>query len=125
VDPAFAVVFENERHQALMATSSDWTDPAGHTGTFRPGDEALFSVTFDNVFARGRIFASPWVAYRRSPNLMDRRPRMISAVVTGDHESGGLVELPHEVTLRRPDATFSGRADIGADAGRVGPVASS
>ena len=90
----------------------------------RRGDEALFSVSFENVLTLGRIFASPWVAYRRSPNLMDRRPRMISAVVAGDHQSGAMVELPHEVTLRRPDAIFTGTATVTPHAPAGGPVGS-
>ena len=93
--PAIAVVFENEHHQPLLATSTDWAQR--RTGEFRAGDEADFSTHFDMLFAPGRIYASPWVAYRGGSRIMDRRPRMASALVTGTHVSGGLVDLPHDV----------------------------
>src|SRR3954449_3087428 len=47
--PAVAVVFENERHQPLLATSTDWARRS--TGEFEAGDEADFAVAFDMVFA--------------------------------------------------------------------------
>ena len=98
-NPAIALVLENDRHHPLFATSTDWVRAT--TGTYAPGDEAVFAVNFDNVFAPGRIYASPWVVRRGSTDLMDRRPRMTSAVVTGTHVSGGLVDLAHDVSLER------------------------
>jgi ABC-type polysaccharide/polyol phosphate transport system ATPase subunit len=103
--PAIATVFENERHQPLMATSSDWADTS--SGTFRAGDEAEFSVHFDMAFAPGRVYASPWVAHQ-GRRIMDRRPRMSSVVVAGTHVSGGLVDLPHDVRLRAGDRILQG-----------------
>jgi hypothetical protein len=107
-NPAVAVVFENEQHQPLVATSTDWT--GSPTGAFVVGDEVVFTVRFDLAFAMGRVFASPWVARGHSSGkLMDRRPEMASVVVTGDYASGGLVELPHDVELRAHDRVLSGR----------------
>jgi ABC-type polysaccharide/polyol phosphate transport system ATPase subunit len=103
--PAIATVFENERHQPLMATSSDWADT--NSGTFRAGDEAEFSVHFEMAFAPGRVYASPWVAHL-GRRIMDRRPRMSSVVVAGTHVSGGLVDLPHDVRLRAGDRVLQG-----------------
>jgi ABC-2 type transport system ATP-binding protein len=106
VNPAFAVVFENEAKVPLFATSTDW---AGHrTGNYRAGDEAVFSVAFENPFTPGRLYASPWVT-RREQDLMDRRPQLVSAVVTGTHTSGGLVDLPHDVTLEAAGQTLTTR----------------
>jgi ABC-type polysaccharide/polyol phosphate transport system ATPase subunit len=106
--PAFAVLLENEAGQPLFATSTDW---ASHqTGTYAAGDEAVFSVAFENAFAPGRVFASPWVMRRQSQNLIDRRPRMASIVVTGTHVSGGVVDLPHDVSLERAGETLTARA---------------
>jgi hypothetical protein len=45
--------------------------------------------------------------------MMDRRPRMASAIVTGGFESGGLVDLPHDVTFERDGATATGHAGPG------------
>ncbi|MFN2616495.1 MAG: ABC transporter ATP-binding protein [Thermoleophilaceae bacterium] len=107
-NPAVAVVFENESFQPLMATSTDW---AGYrTGSFRAGDEVVFSVHFELAFAPGRIYASPWVSHRNSSAVMDRRPQMATAVVTGSHLSGGLVDLPHDVRLEAPGSVLAGSA---------------
>jgi ABC-type polysaccharide/polyol phosphate transport system ATPase subunit len=107
VNPAFAVVFENEAKVPLFATSTDW---AGYrTGSYRAGDEAVFSVVFENPFAPGRLYASPWVT-RREQDLMDRRPQFASALVTGTHTSGGLVDLPHDVTLEAAGQKLTARA---------------
>jgi ABC-2 type transport system ATP-binding protein len=106
--PAFAVLFESESGQPLFATSTDWASE--ETGRYEPGDEAVFSVAFENPFAPGRLFASPWVTRRESQDLLDRRPRMMSIVVTGTHTSGGVVDLPHDVSLERAGETLSARA---------------
>jgi ABC-type multidrug transport system ATPase subunit len=104
VNPAFAVVIENEAKLPLFATSTDWVGYA--TGHYRRGDEAVFSVSLENQFAPGRVYASPWVT-RREQDLMDRRPRFTSVVVTGMHRSGGLVDLPHDVSLESGGRTLT------------------
>src|SRR2546423_14110319 len=106
--PAFAVLFESEGGQPLFATSTDWASQ--ETGRYQPGDEAVFSVSFENPFAPGRLFASPWVVRRQSQDLIDRRPRMTSMIVTGAHRSGGVVDLPHDVSLERAGETLTARA---------------
>jgi ABC-type polysaccharide/polyol phosphate transport system ATPase subunit len=107
-DPAIAVLFEDDQHHPLFATSTDWLHD--HVPTFAAGEEIVFSVKFDNPFAPGRLFASPWVAYSDRSNLMDRRPRLTSVMVTGIHAAGGLVDLPHDVELVQAGATVSVRA---------------
>jgi hypothetical protein len=99
--PVVAVTFENDRHHPVFVAST--TYPKGKLESFQPGDEAVFSVSFDNAFAPGRIFASPWVSRRGLGGgaVMDRRPRMTSAVVTGVRSSGGLVDLPYDVRFER------------------------
>jgi hypothetical protein len=94
-NPTIAVVFENEQHQPLVATSTDSSTP--RTGDFAAGDELLFSVSMDMAFAPGRVYASPWVTDGK--RLLDRRPQMTTALVVGPHQTGGLVDLPHDVRL--------------------------
>jgi ABC-type polysaccharide/polyol phosphate transport system ATPase subunit len=106
--PAFAVLLESEAGHPLFATSTDWA--THRTGLFEAGDEAVFSVAFENAFAPGRVFASPWVVRRGSQELLDRRPRLTSMVVTGTHVSGGLVDLPHDVSLERAGETVTAKA---------------
>jgi hypothetical protein len=101
VNPAFAVVLENEAHLPLFATSTDSVDYS--TGRYEPGDEVVFSVKFENAFAPGRLWASPWVTTGQPRNdLLDRRPQLTSVVVTGTRETGGLVDLPHDVAVEMP-----------------------
>jgi ABC-2 type transport system ATP-binding protein len=107
-DPAIAVLFEDDQHHPLFATSTDWLQD--HAPSFASGEEIVFSVKFDNPFAPGRLFASPWVAYSDRSNLMDRRPRMASVIITGIHAAGGLVDLPHDVELVQEGGTVSVRA---------------
>jgi hypothetical protein len=91
--PTFAVVLENESHHPLFATSTEDIPRA-----FKAGEEAIFSVAFENWFTPGRLFASPWVV-RGENDLFDRRPRLTSVVVTGSRTTGGVVDLPHDVGL--------------------------
>jgi ABC-type polysaccharide/polyol phosphate transport system ATPase subunit len=107
-DPAIAVLFEDEQHHPLFATSTDWL--LGHEPTFQAGEEIVFSVKFENPFAPGRLLASPWVAHSDRSNIMDRRPRMASVIITGIHAAGGLVDLPHDVELVQAGGTVSVRA---------------
>ena len=106
---AVAVLFENDRHHPLFATTSERIEP--HSGRFEPGDEVVYTVRFDNPFAPGRLFASPWTQIADHGTLMDRRPRLVSAIVTGTYESGSLVDLPHDAALTRE--TPSGAAAPG------------
>jgi ABC-type polysaccharide/polyol phosphate transport system ATPase subunit len=92
---AVAILLENEDHQPLFATSN--ADGGVSTGRNQAGTEAVFSIEFENVFAAGRIYASPWIAVRRE-GLLDRRPRVASAIVTSPKRTGGLVELRHEMS---------------------------
>jgi ABC-type polysaccharide/polyol phosphate transport system ATPase subunit len=93
-DPAIAVLLENEDHQPLFATSN--FDGDLWTGETPAGTEAVFSVRFENHFAAGRLYASPWIS-AGSAGVLDRRPRLASAIVTSTRRTGGIVEIPHEV----------------------------
>jgi ABC-type polysaccharide/polyol phosphate transport system ATPase subunit len=101
LNPAFAVLLENEGHVPLFATSTDSVDYS--TGRYAPGDEVVFSVKFENAFTPGRVHASPWVTSGEPRNdLLDRRPQLVSVVVTGTRNTGALVDLPHDVAVETP-----------------------
>jgi hypothetical protein len=91
--PNLSVVIENEDHVPLFATSS--YDCGVETFDHQAGEEWVFSVSFNLLFRPGRIFASPWLVPWRSNDVIDRRPRMCSAVITAVHDSGALVSIPH------------------------------
>ena len=104
--PTFAVVIENEQRHPLFATSTE-----NIHRRFRAGDEALFSVAFENWFTPGRLYASPWVV-RGTSDLYDRRPRMASLVVTGTRQTGGVVDLPHDVELESAGEKLTARVEV-------------
>ena len=93
--PSVAILLENELHQPLFATSN--ADGRLVTGLNEAGSEATFSVSFENQFSAGRIYASPWIT-TRTVGLLDRRPRLASAIVTSPRRTGAIVEIPHEMT---------------------------
>jgi hypothetical protein len=99
-EPIVAVLFENEQHHPLFATSN--TDHEELTGSHAAGDESLFSVTFENSFAPGPLFASPWVLHPRASGIADRRPRVTRVLVRAKTlRSGGLVDLPNDMSYER------------------------
>jgi ABC-type polysaccharide/polyol phosphate transport system ATPase subunit len=98
-DPILAFLIENESHQPLFAISNE--DGQTITGTHRAGDAAVLSVTFDTVFAPGRIDVTPWILHDGGAPIIDRRPRHVSAQVIGLHRSGGVVDLPATMRYER------------------------
>jgi ABC-type polysaccharide/polyol phosphate transport system ATPase subunit len=99
VDPILAFLIENEQHQPLFAISNE--DGGSVTGRNLPGEVATFSVSFDTVFAPGRIDVTPWVLEDGGAPIIDRRPRMLSALVMAVHRSGGYVDLPAKMQYER------------------------
>jgi ABC-type polysaccharide/polyol phosphate transport system ATPase subunit len=98
-DPICAFLLEDERQHPLFAISNE--DAHTMTGAHSPGDDAIFGVTFRNVFAPGRVYATPWILHDGGAPIIDRRPRLTNAVVTAVHRSGGLVDLPATATYER------------------------
>jgi ABC-type polysaccharide/polyol phosphate transport system ATPase subunit len=98
-DPICAFLLEDERQHPLFAVSNE--DVGTSTGTHAAGEETVFGVTFRNVFAPGRIYATPWMLHDGGAPIVDRRPRLVNAVVTALHRSGGLVDLPADGTYER------------------------
>jgi ABC-type sulfate/molybdate transport systems ATPase subunit len=99
-DPVVGLTIENEQRQPVFAASSIWVEE--RTGSFQAGDRATLTVKFPNVLAPGRYFVTPHIARRGSGlDLVDRHPRMISFLVTGTRETGGIVELDHDLRFER------------------------
>ncbi len=98
-DPILAFLIENDRHHPLFAISNE--DGRTPTGAHEPGDEATLSVSFENVFAPGRLYATPWVLHGSGAPILDRRERFATAVVAAVHVSGGVVDLPATVRYER------------------------
>lgn len=103
VNPIFGVGFENAEHQYVFATNSTLVHEA--TGRFEAGDEAVFSVRLENVFAPGRIFATPAVAHEGGGGQwIDRRERFVSVVSTSSRDLGAIVNVAHDFRYERQAA---------------------
>jgi ABC-type polysaccharide/polyol phosphate transport system ATPase subunit len=100
-DPNFVLAIESDRGEKVFATSSSWA--GARTGLFRAGEQAVFSVTFENFLAPGRYYISPQIVLLEGPDegVVDRRDRAAAVVVTGDAEEGSLVKLPHDFSFER------------------------
>ncbi len=100
-DPSFAMMIRDDENRNVFGTSTIWTEEK--TGRFGPGDEAVFGVSFENMLAPGRYFANVQVARRGGGQVvLDRREQAATFVSTGSRSSGGVVDLPHDVEVRRP-----------------------
>jgi ABC-type polysaccharide/polyol phosphate transport system ATPase subunit len=95
-NPIVAFLLEDEQRHTLFATSNE--DGGETTGSNAAGDEGLFSVALENWFAPGRVYATPWILRDGATEIVDRRPRIASLVVTALHRSGGVVALPHRMS---------------------------
>ena len=86
----------------MFAASTIWGDE--RTGSFSAGEEAVFGVSFDNLLAPGRYYATVQVAERGSGKaLIDERDRAATMVSTGARETEGVVELPHHTSVKRAE----------------------
>jgi ABC-type polysaccharide/polyol phosphate transport system ATPase subunit len=97
--PVLGFVLADEQHRRIFATTTAWSGT--DTGDFQAGERVEMAVSFDCVLAPGRYFASPMVSHEGTgARVMDLREELVSVVVTGSRR-GGIVELPHEISLRR------------------------
>jgi ABC-type polysaccharide/polyol phosphate transport system ATPase subunit len=115
VDPVFGFVLMDDHHRRVFATTTTWQQK--QTGTFEAGDVVELSVAFDNWFAGGKYFASPFVAREGfGAETMDERHDLVAVAIIGSHEGGGVVDLPHEVGVRRVER--GAPAPAGEEVGR-------
>ena len=98
-EPLFGFVLEDSRHRTALQAST--ADLRRKTGSFAAGDEIVFRVRFENVFAPDRYHASPAVATRAGDAVkwIDRRERFASAIVTGTRNTDAVVDIPFEMDI--------------------------
>jgi ABC-type polysaccharide/polyol phosphate transport system ATPase subunit len=107
-DPIVALELLNEDGLRIFATNTNWLNRP--TGTFEPGERAVFTASFEASFAPGRY--RPVVALLRhgsDSDFLDRRAKFPSLLVHGVRAGGGLVDLPHEVGFERADQRAGAR----------------
>jgi ABC-type polysaccharide/polyol phosphate transport system ATPase subunit len=93
-DPAFSMIFYNDRHHELLVTTTSVGKE--RTGRFAAGERATFSFAFDVRFAPGRITPSAILTHRGGgTDVIDRRDEVTSFVVVAPGATGGLVDLPY------------------------------
>jgi hypothetical protein len=99
--PVFAFHVRNEPRHTVFATSSDWQPRP--VGTFAAGETARIRARIDGWWlAANRYTVSPSVAHAGTgDDLIDMREDLAAIVVHGTHVTGGLVDLPHEITVER------------------------
>ncbi len=105
-DPVAGVYVLNEEHVAILVATTARENE--HSGSFRSGEEVVFSFSFANVLAPGRYSPLFTLAHRGTGlDLMDRFEGAFSFVVTGPDATGGLIDLPVEVSVAHNSAAVS------------------
>ncbi len=107
-DPELRVQFENDARQDVFIASTAVQHE--RSGAFEPGDEAVFSIEFENRFAPGRYYPVATIARRGAGlDVIARSKREIMFLVQGATAQGGLVDLPYVASVQRaPVSTMSG-----------------
>jgi hypothetical protein len=100
-EPIFAFQVRNEPRHTVFATSSDWG--ARKVGGFAAGETAHVRVRIESYWlAPNRYTVSPSVANAgMGADVVDLREDLASVVVHGTRVSGGLADMPHEITVER------------------------
>jgi ABC-type polysaccharide/polyol phosphate transport system ATPase subunit len=100
VDPNFNVVWVNEQDQNVFAVST--AADADPTGRFAAGDVVVLRTAFVASFAPGRY--EPTMVISRAGtghHVVERWARMFSVVVASPNAAGGIVDLPHDLSIER------------------------
>ena len=98
VDPLFGVNVENSQRVNVLTASNLLVQP--QSGRFAAGDEVVFRIRFDNVFAADRYAATPAVAQGGSGlRWLDRRERFVTVVVTSTRSTDAVTDLDYEFSL--------------------------
>jgi ABC-type polysaccharide/polyol phosphate transport system ATPase subunit len=99
-DPLFGFVLQNSQKTTVLQAST--LEQGRTTGRYAAGDEVEFRISFDNLFAPDRYFATPAVA--RGGGMIawiDRRERFASVVVTGTRDTDAVVDIPFRIEIDR------------------------
>jgi ABC-type polysaccharide/polyol phosphate transport system ATPase subunit len=100
VNPAVSVTLLNEHRQPVVVATT--TDEHDESGSFQPGELAVFSFSMHNMLAPGRYHPIVTITHRgEGLDVIDRFTREMSFVVTGLAASGGMVEIPVETAVSR------------------------
>jgi ABC-type polysaccharide/polyol phosphate transport system ATPase subunit len=105
-DPAASLYVLNDEHKAIVVATTE--SEHERSGTFRAGDEVVFSFAFDNVLAPGRYSPMITLSHRGyGLDVMDRFEGDFSFVVTGVDPLGGVVDLPVKIGITRAGSALA------------------
>jgi ABC-type polysaccharide/polyol phosphate transport system ATPase subunit len=99
VEPIFGAIIRNERGETTFVCNTMWDGVA--TGTFEPGDEALYTLRFPAWLSDGRHTITTAVAYQDAQRWADWHENAVDFVVRAQRYTGGAVDLPHESIVER------------------------
>jgi ABC-type polysaccharide/polyol phosphate transport system ATPase subunit len=103
VDPLFGVNLLNGDRVPVLSASNVLAAP--QSGRFAAGEEVVFRVAFVNVFAAGRMSATPAVAESGAGfKWLDRRERFASVVVSSTRETDAVTDLDYDFAVERAEA---------------------
>jgi len=91
--PVFALTLRNAPRHTVFATSTR------APGSFGADERALVRVALENWFAPSRYDATPSVA--AGDAVLDVREDLATLAVEGARFTGGILDLPHEITVER------------------------
>jgi ABC-type polysaccharide/polyol phosphate transport system ATPase subunit len=99
-EPSVGLVVEDDQHRPVFAGNSIWVNRP--VGSYRAGDRAEVTISFENVLASGRYTITPYVASRGAADLefADRRKDFGSFVSAGPNDTGAITVLDHDVVVR-------------------------
>jgi ABC-type polysaccharide/polyol phosphate transport system ATPase subunit len=100
-DPIFALTLRNEVGHTVFATSTLWQEV--ETGRFQPGETVQVRTALECWFAPSQYKLTPSVARAGSgADALDMREDLTSVYVHATYLTGGLVDVPHTIEVRRP-----------------------
>jgi len=110
-DPSASLYVLNDEHKAVLVANTAIENE--RTGRFHPGEEIVFSFSFDNVLAPGRYSPMFTIAHRGTGlDLLDRFEGSFSFVVTGPQALGGLIDLPVHSGVSRATTPYVEQARV-------------
>jgi ABC-type polysaccharide/polyol phosphate transport system ATPase subunit len=111
-DPALGVAFRNEDNVLALVVNS--ARQVERSGRFAAGEEAIFSVGFENALAPGRYDLVAEISkLGRGLEVIARSDRDVSVVVKGAHAQGGVFDIPVSAVIDRAPAADRGRVEVG------------
>ena len=98
-EPIFAVTLRNIARHTIFATST--LDQKVDTGHFEPGNYEV-RIRMENHLAPSTYTATPSIARAGGgKDAIDMREDLATLAIHGTHESGGVVDSPHEFRIER------------------------